>query len=346
MKRTVLPAILIVLVIVAASFSGCSGGNSSSSSTAAARAELGRPIAAASPPSPEEYEIAVEDAAPQDANNMVTGGSAGGLDMGGGSAASSAIRPQDDTRKIIYTADVMLQTRSFDDGLSVIERMVADIGGYVQSTNVSGHNLYAPENRSGRWANFSVRVPVEKLQEFLDGLSADFNVGSTGIYSQDITLDYFDVESRLKAYTIQRDKLLEMLEQATEVRALIEIQTELGKVNYEIEALTSSLNRLNDQVTLSTVNLNVEEVVEYDDFQPVTAPFGEQITSAFQAGWRGFASFCRNSVLFLVRSTPFFAIAIPVAAVVAGLLLRRRKNRSQKPLQEQKHASRPPEAGE
>ena len=67
---------------------------------------------------------------------------------------------------------------------------------------------------------------------------------STG--TEDITASYFDTESRLEIYQTQRERVLALLEEADTMEDILTLETELARLNYEIDALTtaSSMGRL------------------------------------------------------------------------------------------------------
>lgn len=231
-------------------------------------------------------------------------------------------------RKIIYTADVSLQTKEFDKGIATIEEMAANMGGFVQSSNVQGTNLYDYGGRKGaRYAHYTLRIPQEKLKELLASFDEDFNVSYTNLYTDDITGNYYDIQARLDSLRVQQERLLEMLGKAEDVEYLIEVERELARVGYEIESLTSSIRRMDDSVSYSTVNVNIEEVVEYESVQPINATFGEQVSNTLSRAWSSFVNFCTGFVLFLVAALPSLIILVPLAVIVIWVILRRRRRR-------------------
>ena len=229
------------------------------------------------------------------------------------------------TRKIVYTGNIHLQTMEFEQGVATLERKVGEFGGFIQSSNVQGRNLHDQRGgwESPRFAFYTARIPQGRLTEFLSGLEAGFNVSSVGLSSTDITMNYFDTQTRLRSFQVQQERLLSMLEMADSVQYLIEVERELARVSFEIESLTSALNHMDDSIHYSTVHMSLEEVVEFERVAPITATFREQAGVAFSNAWRGFANFCRNFVLFMISATPFFVVVLPLAAIV-GYIVRRR----------------------
>ena len=69
--------------------------------------------------------------------------------------------------KIIKTASLGLETRTFDETLASIKERVSEMGGYVERSDISGKE---PENYGdgGRNAFLTLRIPQEKMESFLE----------------------------------------------------------------------------------------------------------------------------------------------------------------------------------
>jgi hypothetical protein len=241
-----------------------------------------------------------------------------------------AVNPDESNRKIVYTADVGLQTKEFEAGLLWIKELTQRYQGFIQSSSIQGRNLYEWDGRQGaRSAHFTLRIPESGMQSLLDELETQFNVNHTNIYSDDITAAFFDTQARLDSLRVQQERLLEMLGQAENVEYLLEVQKELARVGYEIESLTTTLNRMKDSVAYSTVNLYIEEVVEYTAPQTIHTPFSERVSNAFSNAWKDFVTFCQDVVLWLVSAIPFLLILLPIALLVV-LVVRRGKKEGEK----------------
>ena len=80
-------------------------------------------------------------------------------------------------RRVIYSADVAMQTREFAKAERVIPELVKQFGGYLTDISLSRQQ---GEQRSGRW---QARVPAESFHEFLEGLD---DIGVTLRHSDEI----------------------------------------------------------------------------------------------------------------------------------------------------------------
>ena len=231
--------------------------------------------------------------------------------------------------KIIYSSNVQVETTDFEGTLAKLDKMVADFGGWVESSSVSGSN-YADRSRgsvSRRSASFTLRIPSERFQELMSSLSDLGNVPYSHIYSENVTAQYYDVQARLTAYTAQEQRLLEMMELAESVEDVIILEDRLTEVRYRIESLQSSLNNWDRQVSFSSVYLDISEVQEYSPEPQVQPSYGERLSRALKSGWKDFTDFCQDLLLLIAGSLPGLILFAAVITAVVLAVRRRRKAR-------------------
>ncbi len=204
-------------------------------------------------------------------------------------------------RKMVYTATVYIESKTFDDARSALDETVARFGGYIEYTSLDGS-----AERGDRYLSYTARIPVDNYTDFIAALDDAGNVTSFSESADDITNSYIDVEARLDALEEQRDRLHKLAEQAETTADLIEIESRLSEVQYELESYTRQIQAMDDQVSYCTVDLTLREVAIYT---PVTHTFVDRITDAFFSGWRGFKSFVENFAILLVRALPFLLLA-------------------------------------
>lgn len=320
MKKTI--SAILSLILVFAVFAGC-GESSSRNMTGAS------PAPAAAP--------AMADAM---ANDSIMGGDMGAkgfalqaepqeyakaemADMAespetGGGVAGPTVNRAADMRKIIKNVDMRLQTQTFDTSVEAIPKIAENFGGFVQDSYVEGRDMY--NERGTRSANFTIRIPAEKLDSFVNSVGSEFHVISKSQNSQDITESYYDSKARLDALKIQEERLLEMLKQAAELEYLLQVEKELMNVRYEIESLTSSLNRMDSYVSMSTVTIYLQEVVKYIPVEDVPVTFGERISRAFGESWKSFGEFSQNFAVGFVAAFPFLLLLTIILFIIIAIV--------------------------
>ena len=161
-------------------------------------------------------------------------------------------------RVIIKNAELSVQTLEYDKFMTSLNERIALLGGYISDSRQNGNPLNNPDDL--RFASLTVRIPAEKLDEFLDAVGTLGNITNRSESAQDITAAYIDTEAKLEALRAEYDALIAMLEKAEAVADIIVIQDRLNEVRYEIESQERIMRSYDDLVAFSTVNMSVCEV--------------------------------------------------------------------------------------
>lgn len=225
--------------------------------------------------------------------------------------------PAADSRKVVKSAELVLQTTRYDEAAAKFESLVGSSGGYIESSSVQGTGAGGDD---GRVAVYTVRVPAERLDEFLNGAGALGTVVSRALHGEDVTQSYFDSETRLKTLRTEQDRILALMQKAEKIEDVITIEQRLTEVENEIEQLTGELKRLDSLISLSTVTVKINEV------SVITSPqgngLGGQLASMLRTSVSALGKFFRYLLLALTAALPFLAVAAVIAAAV--LFIRRR----------------------
>lgn len=258
-----------------------------------------------------------------DADTAVPAGEDGAED-GGGSASINS-------EKIIYSAYAQVETTDYESAVEGVYALVEKLGGFMESTSVSGRNYSdtARGRETNRSAEFVIRVPSEHFSQLTGSLSELGNVPYCNTYSENVTRQYYDVQSRLEAYQTQEERLLEMLAIAETVEDMLAIQQQLTEVQYEIDSLTSTLDNYDNEVRYSTVTISLQEVTEYTPQPTVTLSYWERMAEGFRRSLKRVGTFFTDLFLQLVSNLP--VLVLIAALVVAAVLLLRRLLRRRTP---------------
>lgn len=166
--------------------------------------------------------------------------------------------------KIIKTVDLRIQTKEYETYISALNANVLSCGGYVETSESDMGGYYD----SNRYSTYTVRIPSEKLDEFLTGAGENGKITNKTESQKNVTLDYVDLESRISAFKTERETLTSLLEKAESLENVLSIQERLSEVNYEIESYTAQLRVLENRVSYSTVTLHISEVERVTEDEP------------------------------------------------------------------------------
>lgn len=191
------------------------------------------------------------------ANNSNGNGQDGEVQLTNSSALNSnATKTSND--KIIRRVNMQVETKNFDTLIETIDKQINSLGGYVESSNISGKRYYYSDNM--RSANIVARVPKNKLDAFINTINDKANVINKEETTENVTLQYSDIESHKKALKIEQDRLLVLLDRAEKLEDIITLENRLSDIRYELESYESQLRLYDNQVEYSTVTLLIDEV--------------------------------------------------------------------------------------
>lgn len=223
--------------------------------------------------------------------------------------------------KIIYTYNYSVETKTFDEFMQSVQKRVNEYGGYLESSELHGNE----EMGITRYANLVVRVPAEKMADFLDMVKGSANVTYSSSSSENITLSYVDMKSHVEALKAEQKSLMDMLEHADSVEAIITIQTRLTDVRYELESYESQLRVYDNRINYSTLYLEVNEV-ERESNVATKLSYGEEISQGLSDTLYGMGQGLRNLSIWLIVNLPvllLLAVVIVIIFFIARVFVKR-----------------------
>lgn len=273
--------------------------------------------------------------------------SAGGVSVGTSAAEDSlsSASSAEFATKIIKTVKMTTETKEFDRAMTELDRLITENGGFVESSSSNGQSLY----NSGvyrRNADYTVRIPAEKLESFLSASRQLLNVTYSHASSQNITTEYYDLQSRLEVLRTERESLNAMLEKADTVENMLLIRDRLYNVIEEIESYETQIRLYDSLVSYSTVYLTVEEVVEYTKVTTEQPGWGTRLLDAFRESWKDFADNFQDFTVGLLYAVPTLMvlglIATAIALLLRGLIRRQKRVSGEKKTRAKKNGENEP----
>lgn len=233
--------------------------------------------------------------------------------------ANEAIAAEVD-QKIIKTGTIDLVIDSAEESLEEINTLIQNVDGYVQSSSLR-------EQTDGTTSgSVTIRVPADRFDETLENLKdLALVVERETISAEDVTEQYIDVASRLENAKAQEERYVEILDVATTVEEILEIEAALGNIRGYIESLTGQLQYLDSVTSFSTITISLSEepaiIVAGKEFRPGTTvkEAGQAVIAIGQ---------------WLIEATIWIvivggAVILPIALLIWGArkLIRQRKNK-------------------
>ena len=152
----------------------------------------------------------------------------------------AALAPE---RMFIYEGTFSVLTFNAEKTAGELHAIVKKHGGYVEK-----------ETRT----EIVFRVPAKNFQAAYDETAQVDKVTDKSLNAQEVTKQFLDLQTRLKANELLLAQLQELLKRGGTVAELLEVQREVGKTIEQIEMLKSELKFLSERVAYSTISVHFQ----------------------------------------------------------------------------------------
>jgi len=210
-------------------------------------------------------------------------------------------------KMIIYNAELSLVVKDSGVAQEDITRMIEGVGGYV--SNSSSYTYSGGLRR----ITLTLRLPAEKFNDTMKALrDMAMEVTQENIGSQDVTQEYVDLESRLRALEAKADRLEKLMEQAEDTEAVLAVYEQLSQTQVEIEQTKGRMQYLERSAAMATITVSLtpdalSQPIEIAGWRPggIAKESFQTLINVFQ--WL---------IGALIR---IFIVVVPVALFLGGL---------------------------
>ncbi len=225
-------------------------------------------------------------------------------------APSQSPAPVPAQRKIIVTHDISVEVRDFAKAYEAVSRMAEPLGGY----NTEAHlDRAADGTHRGRVA---MRVPPQRVGGLLDAVRSLGTVVSEGTKGEDVTEQYYDLETRLRNAKAAEKRLVELLGGRTgKLADVLAVERELTRVRGDVESMEARKRNMELLTSMTTI---VVELSEPHRAVPAARRVWEPLRTAFGDGLAILAVSLRYAIIVVVGSIPWLGI------LAVGAYLRKR----------------------
>ena len=151
-------------------------------------------------------------------------------------------------RMLVWKADLCIEVWNIATAVADASAMAERQGGFVEQKSDRGETA----------ANLTLRIPAKSFKTAVAGLETLGTVTSRNLAGEDVTEQYVDIAARLKNKIVLRDRLKLLLEKAVEVKDILAIETELNRIQADIDSMAGRIKSLQGQADYATVNLSLE----------------------------------------------------------------------------------------
>ena len=325
-KRSIIMGIITVLLL-----SGC--GSSKSSDAAYGNYAAEEPVAEAKSSYTADAAYDYEDYGYEE--EMVTEEA---YDAGSGSQAQvneeevkESAEASGNKRMLIKTVHMEVESEDIDTMVKNVEKRVDELGGYVENLSVNNQKYSNSETKT---ADITARVPVEKLDMFVNEVEGQSNVLSRSSNAEDVTLRYVDMQARMDSLQTEYDRISELLKEADSLDNIIELENRLTDIRYEMQSYGAQMKAMKNQATYSTIYLNVKQVIEYTPVVVQEKTRLERMSDGFilncRRVWNGILDFFVGLIVALPVLLVWALIITLIVLVIRFIVRRSRRNHPKK----------------
>jgi len=207
------------------------------------------------------------------------------------------------SRKLIKTASLSVRVQDLAQAEKAVTEMVRGFSGYISSTDAGEDYL-----------DMTIRVPQARYEQALGFLPPLGKVLSRNEESQDVTLQYFDLEGRLKTKRQLADTFRSYLKQTRSIDDIMAVETRLVELQDEIDILGGKFSVLANLVDFATIHLGlVPPPSETTAYEPGV---GDKVADVL----RNFGGFVSSAIAFLVALVVFGVPSLLLLALLYWLL--------------------------
>ncbi|MFZ4262859.1 DUF4349 domain-containing protein [Sphingobacterium sp. HJSM2_6] len=192
-------------------------------------------------------------------------------------AAQEAPQPQQNPLKIIKQGNLSIESKDIKKSKHALDKTVQEYQAYYQEESSSNHEGFTSYQ-------LTIRIPSNKFEPFIKQLEQwTDKLTEKSIRAEDVSIQYYDVESRLASKRAYLTRYQQMVKDAKSVKDLLEIQEQIRTLQEEIDSNEGVLKNLSGQVNYSTLSINLFEYQSNDRMG--SNPFWVRAKESIGLGW-------------------------------------------------------------
>jgi len=222
-------------------------------------------------------------------------------------------------KKIIKNGRLGIKVKNLTLEKKYVDSLVRKYGAFYDQENLI-NNDYAVS------FDLIIRIPNNYFEHFLNSIEKSGNeVSYKEIDAEDVTEQFVDLETRLTNKRKYMARYQDLLKSAKNVKEILEIQEKIRALEEEIESTTGRLRYLSNQVSYSTLELNITQKKEYKYTVQNRQSSFETFKKSFFTGWFSFVDF-----VFAIIENWMFILLISIFITVVIRYFKKRKSKKKK----------------
>jgi regulator of replication initiation timing len=229
-------------------------------------------------------------------------------------------------RKVIYRANLVMKVEEFTKAEEELQNLIHISEAYILQFSDS-------QNTNEVGAAYVIKVPSEGFTPFLEKLQGIKTLKlERKVEGNDVTEEFVDLESRLKAKLAVEARLLAFMDKATRSDDLIQFSNQLASVQEEIETIKGRMRYLDQNVAFSTINLRLYQTSGIPSLSEdeESKTFTDKLSDALSGSTKVLRQFGEGLLIVVAAMLPVLLV-LAIIGVPAYFLYRSRQKNRRKP---------------
>jgi len=221
--------------------------------------------------------------------------------------------------KIIKDGTISVKTNDINTSKKGIDLLLKKFNAYYEKENLEN-------NEESISYDLKIRVPVNNFERLISSIeNGKDEIRSKSIQARDVTEEYVDIETRLSNKRVYLKRYKELLAKASTVKDILAIEENISKLQEEIESKEGILKYLSDQVSFSTLELNLYKEKEFIYKAQPQDKFSERVKTSLSKGWKSVVNFA----LWTITKWPFLILLIVGFFAIRRIINKRKSRKAQ-----------------
>jgi hypothetical protein len=219
-------------------------------------------------------------------------------------------------KKIIKDGNISVKTNDINASKKGIDDLLKKLNAYYESEDLQNNDQTISYD-------LKIRVPADNFEKLISNIeNGKDEIKSKSIQARDVTEEFVDIETRLTNKREYLKRYKELLSKASTVKDILAIEENIRTLQEEIESKEGRLKYLSDQVSFSTLDINLYKEKEFIYKPQPQDKFSERVKTSLSNGWTSVVNF----VLWIITIWPYIILTI-VGFLVIRRVIKKRKSR-------------------
>jgi hypothetical protein len=224
---------------------------------------------------------------------------------------------------VIRTAQLTVAVPDMESALTQARAIASRSGGFVSASDTHVEKVNGEDQTV---ANLKLQVRSDSADSAISDLRALGKVTAESSGSQDVTDEYVDLDSNLRNLQASESAILKLMDKATQIQDVLQLQRELTNVRGQIERIQGRKTYLERRTDMATITLALRLPAPAAS-QPGSGAW-DPVGNALR-GWQASLTILRGAADVVIVALAFSWWLLPFVAAGAYVWYRRRPTAGQ-----------------